>query len=390
MSILDMDVPGGRRAGYIRSREFATIRKGYDQDQVRQFLEQVAGWFDDLETDVAEARAAAAAQERADAVQVPPTPAETPAGDPYAAVGSHVAEVLRHAEEHAQNIRQEAEQEAQRTLDEARRESISVRARAQEAADEIRQSAQQQADAARREAQEEADRVRGDAAGALETARVEAERSVAGLSERRNALTAELQATRTRLLSIVSQLEEDQGTLPEPDPAQTSIPSWAEGLSPTIPVDDPRRDPIPPDLPAFSPPPLPERPSTESGGADEGSGQPEGTPGHPEGTTGHPEGTEVFEPPEMSSESASDIVARLVEGIPRFQDDPALSPDAFTDLNEELSGTSLHIEPDEHFSSPGELPHWGRSDAGESSPDISLPDFPSIDIPMLDDEGRFD
>ena len=57
MSILDMDVTARRDPAYIRSREFARVRKGYDPDQVRDFLHQLAGWFDDLETDLASARA---------------------------------------------------------------------------------------------------------------------------------------------------------------------------------------------------------------------------------------------------------------------------------------------------------------------------------------------
>src|ERR671936_500190 len=103
MSILDMDVTAHRDPAYIRNREFARVRKGYDPDQVRDFLHELARWFDDLETDLA-------------------------------------------------------------------------------------------------------------------TARVEAERMVNGLMERRNALSAELHATKTRLMGIVTRLEEDPAA-PEPGPS---------------------------------------------------------------------------------------------------------------------------------------------------------------------------
>jgi DivIVA domain-containing protein len=375
MSILDMDVTPRRHAGHIRSREFATIRKGYDQDQVRQFLDQVAGWFDDMETDLAEARAAAAAKQRAEAS----APTAAPAGgigpdDPYAAMGARVADVLRHAEEHARTVREEAEQEAQRTLEEARRESISLRHRAQEDAEAARQSAQEQAEATRRAAQEEADLVRSEAAVALETARVEAERTVAGLSERRNVLAAELQATRSRLMGIVSQLEEEHEALPAEEESGGLGRSWADAPSSpgSIASDDPRRDPLPPDLPAFAPPPLPSRPSTA--GASNGMGD----------TSGHQD-TEVFEP---SESSPPEIVAHGVEDPPKPMLEDTAVP-ALAEPPEPDPAPALEIEPDQRLPELDDagLLMWGPSEAGQPSPDMSLPDFPWIDIPGLEEEG---
>ncbi|HXJ66791.1 MAG TPA: DivIVA domain-containing protein, partial [Actinomycetota bacterium] len=205
MSILDMDVTPRRHAGYIRTREFASIRKGYDPAQVRQFLDQVAGWFSEMEDDLANSRTAevnaraqaeAAASGRAALARTPEGEAVAGADDKYAALGARVAEVLRTAEEHAAQVREEAEASVHQMLEQARLESTSLRHRAQEEADAIRVSAQQQAETTRQAAQDDADRVRDEAARALETARVEAERTVAGLTERRTVLTAELQATR--------------------------------------------------------------------------------------------------------------------------------------------------------------------------------------------------
>src|SRR4051812_33038176 len=218
MSILDMDVTTRRDAGSVRTREFATVRKGYDPDQVRAYLDQLSAWIEDLETDLAEARAQASMaartfrQERE--TPAPAAPA-APQEDPYAALGSRLADVIRTAEEHAQRVRQEADASAERHVEEARQEALKMRRRAQEDSEALRQAAEDQAEVTRRSAQEEADRARDEAANALEAARVEAERTVASLSERRNALAAELQSTRSRLLGIVTQLEEDQS---EPAP----------------------------------------------------------------------------------------------------------------------------------------------------------------------------
>src|SRR5438093_10567050 len=102
MSILDMDVTARRDPAYIRSREFARVRKGYDPDQVRDFLHQVAAWFDDLETDLAAARAEHLIKPQREFEERPPA-------DPFTALGERVAEVLRAAEQHAEQVRTEAD-----------------------------------------------------------------------------------------------------------------------------------------------------------------------------------------------------------------------------------------------------------------------------------------
>src|SRR4051812_7813366 len=99
MSILDMDVTTPRGAGSVRTREFATVRKGYDPDQVRSYLDQLSAWIEDLQTDLAEARAEATMAARTARAEPAPAPAP-PQEDPYAALGSRVADVIRSAEEH--------------------------------------------------------------------------------------------------------------------------------------------------------------------------------------------------------------------------------------------------------------------------------------------------
>ena len=42
MSATELDLPVLASADQIRRREFVTIRRGYDPDQVREFLQRVA------------------------------------------------------------------------------------------------------------------------------------------------------------------------------------------------------------------------------------------------------------------------------------------------------------------------------------------------------------
>ena len=52
----DLDLPLLPSAEQIRRREFATIRRGYDPDQVRDYLHQVAAQVETLEREVRDAR----------------------------------------------------------------------------------------------------------------------------------------------------------------------------------------------------------------------------------------------------------------------------------------------------------------------------------------------
>ena len=52
----DIDLPFLPSAAQIRRREFASVRRGYDPDQVRDYLAQVAEQVDNLEGQLREAR----------------------------------------------------------------------------------------------------------------------------------------------------------------------------------------------------------------------------------------------------------------------------------------------------------------------------------------------
>ncbi len=176
MSSTELDLPVLVTAEQIRRREFVTTRRGYDVEQVREYLEQLARQVDQMETILRAAKLQAGAGERA------PT---GPAADPYEQLGQRVADVLRSTDREADRIRRDAKEEAERILREARSE-----------ADRIRLDAQSKAERAREEAER-----------ALREARARADRTIAGLATRRDALVEQLAAMQERLLNVAHELE---------------------------------------------------------------------------------------------------------------------------------------------------------------------------------------
>ena len=78
MPTSDLDLPLLPSAEQIRRREFATLRRGYDPDQVRDYLEAVAVQVETLEKDLKEARRQLEAKAAEPAVATPAAPAATP------------------------------------------------------------------------------------------------------------------------------------------------------------------------------------------------------------------------------------------------------------------------------------------------------------------------
>jgi len=241
MSILDMDVTTRRNPELIRKRVFARVRKGYDPDQVREYLGQVADWVIELQEEARDARSGA------------PTHHEIAftGPDPFASLGSHVAEILRTADQHAEQLRREAQEAAEQVLADARRESTSTMQRAKAESEQMRKAAT-----------EEADRAREEAAAAEEQARVEAERTLARMSERKSAVVAELRGVKERLSGVVAQLDDPTLALDDPngDPKDRVEPPSADGraLDSSDPsTSGPREERSTVMYPAFTPPPDP-------------------------------------------------------------------------------------------------------------------------------------
>lgn len=179
MSSTDLDLPLLPSAEQIRRREFATIRRGYDPDQVRDYLAQVSAQIETLERELRETRLSAEASSA-----ITPEPPQ-PEIDPYEQFAKRMAGLLATADHEAQRLVEEASAESGRMMGEARTE-----------ADRIRVDAQARAEEARQEGSE-----------FLQRAQQESDRVLATLSSRREALVGQLQQMQSRLLGVASELE---------------------------------------------------------------------------------------------------------------------------------------------------------------------------------------
>src|SRR5262245_42958510 len=186
MSATNLDLPVLISADQIRRREFVTIRRGYDPDQVRAYLEQLADQIELMRVLLRESQ-----QETETAIRTSAQPQE----DPYDKLAQRVAGVIREADLAAESIRAEAANDAERLAREARAD-----------ADQIRTDAQATAEEARSRADD-----------AVRAAREEADRTIAGLSTRRDALVDQLASMQERLIGVARDLEsamDVQVTLP--------------------------------------------------------------------------------------------------------------------------------------------------------------------------------
>lgn len=176
MNATELDLPLLPSADQVRRREFATVRRGYDPDQVRDYLYAVANALETLEHRLRETKL-----ELETALRLQ----QEPRRDPYEELASRFAELLRNADQQAERIMQEAKEQYRRMIEEARSE-----------ADRIRLDAQARAEQARQESQD-----------ALQRARDEADRMLSGLAERRRSVVEQLRHMQERLLDVARELE---------------------------------------------------------------------------------------------------------------------------------------------------------------------------------------
>ena len=226
----DLDLPLLPSAEQIRRREFATVRRGYDPDQVREYLQGVAGQVETLERELRGPRKETKVQGSATPggppappvtagqVMTPATPAATtpaptmpspaaPAQDPYEVIAKRFAGVLATADKEATAALAEAKAEADRILQEARSE-----------ADRIKLDAQARAEQAKQQGTD-----------SLAEAKREAERILGSLSERREVLVTQMHDMQSKLLSVAKELESSMDT-----PGSTDAPRGsASGPVPT-------------------------------------------------------------------------------------------------------------------------------------------------------------
>ena len=186
MPTSDLDMPLLPSAEQIRRREFATVRRGYDPQQVRTYLTSIANQVGTLERELSQLRlevgsAAARGEQMADPVT---TSHLAPAGDPYEALSKRFAALIEMADQEAERILENARSEATQALDEATSE-----------ADRIRVDAQAHAEEALQEGTE-----------LLERAKSESDRLLSGLAERRRSLVTQLEEMRAKLITVAEDL----------------------------------------------------------------------------------------------------------------------------------------------------------------------------------------
>ncbi|HZD79006.1 MAG TPA: hypothetical protein VE646_03045 [Actinomycetota bacterium] len=148
---------GSAASGDRSPPSFDMVKRGFDPDQVLQYLRGVAQRVQALEDQIRglEREREEAKRERDIALEA----WETARKDPYEALAAHVAELVRHFDAEVEKLRGEAELEAARILSGAREEADRIRQQAGGAQAEARG----QADHIRRQAREEAERILGDA-----------------------------------------------------------------------------------------------------------------------------------------------------------------------------------------------------------------------------------
>jgi DivIVA domain-containing protein len=221
----DLDLPLLPSAEQIRRREFATVRRGYDPDQVREYLQGVAGQVETLERELRGPRKETKAQGSATPggppappvsagqVMTPATPAATtpaptmpspaaPAQDPYEVIAKRFAGVLATADKEATAALADAKAEADRILQEARSE-----------ADRIKLDAQARAEQAKQQGTD-----------SLAEAKREAEQILGSLSERREVLVTQMHDMQSKLLSVAKELESSMDVPGSTDAPQGSAP----------------------------------------------------------------------------------------------------------------------------------------------------------------------
>jgi DivIVA domain-containing protein len=185
MPTSDLDMPLLPSAEQIRRREFATVRRGYDPEQVRGYLTSIAEQVETLERELSQVRLeaeSAAARTEGAPKQVPA--ARRAPEDPYDSLSKRFASLIEIADREAANILDDARTEAVRAVDEARTEADRIKVDAQAHAEEVRQTGND----------------------LLERARTESQRVLSGLAERRRGLIDQLEDMRSKLIGLADEL----------------------------------------------------------------------------------------------------------------------------------------------------------------------------------------
>ena len=226
MPTSDLDMPLLPSAEQIRRREFATVRRGYDPQQVRAYLTSIANQVGTLEQELAERRLAAGSAAARTEPEVTPAAPETtaPSEDAYDALSKRFATLIEMADQEADRILENARSEAKMAVDQARSD-----------ADRIRVDAQAHAEEARQEGSE-----------LLAHAQLESDRILSTLVDKRHALVSQLEEMRSTLVTVAEELTvsiEDAEVQETEEEASASEPGAATAGSGDAPAEDAPVDP---------------------------------------------------------------------------------------------------------------------------------------------------
>ena len=224
----DLDLPLLPSAEQIRRRKFATVKRGYDPDQVHEYLNQVAIQVETLETDLRDERMGASSRAPDTAVAIPKVAPVAPvaaasAEAAYEQLSKRFASVLKAADTEAQALIEKARAESTKLLEDARVEADKIRVDAQANAEESRAKS----------------------AAELERAREEADRVLGGLEQRREAMLAQMHDMQSRLLTVAKEFDVPDVGLAAPGahaaapkpaaPPQTAKPQQPAAVTPPPP-----------------------------------------------------------------------------------------------------------------------------------------------------------
>jgi vacuolar-type H+-ATPase subunit H len=174
MSTADLELFGPPDAD--GSPRFTQVLRGYDPEQVRGYFLQLTARVDTLERELEDAVS------QRDAARRRYTMARD---DAYNQLAGRMAELLKVADQQAEKIRRDAEDESKHRIDEARHLASQIQ----------------------RESEGEAERLRQQAMDVLRRAETDRDRVLGGLTASRDAVVAELQATKEHMVTVVQQLE---------------------------------------------------------------------------------------------------------------------------------------------------------------------------------------
>jgi len=209
MATWESGLPPSATAGSLTLPTFATVRRGYDPNQVLEYVTRLTDHLDALATEVRRLQAelsqrdVAAEEEQAATAQ-----------DQYEGVGARVADLMRTFDQDVERLRQDAEEEAGRIVAEARSEADRIQQEAERSrgeaaakAERVQAKARTEADRIRLDAQSKAEDVRLQAEEALREAKKESDEVLSSLAARHEALMEELWVMWDRMVDATRGIE---------------------------------------------------------------------------------------------------------------------------------------------------------------------------------------